>query len=110
MKPAVSEKQSLPTDFFQDVRKTVAEHLPGISYRLYLFGSRVQGRASGRSDIDIGILAEHSLPLSTMARIREALEDIPILQRIDLVDLSAASPAFVKQALGTSELLDERCP
>ncbi len=110
MKPAGSEEQRLPTDFFQDVRKTVAEHLPGISYRLYLFGSRVQGRASGRSDIDIGILAEHSLPLSTMARIREALEDIPVLQRIDLVDLSAASPDFAMKALSTAKLLDERHP
>ena len=90
------------------IRETVARNLPGISCRLYLFGSRVRGRATSRSDYDLGILADCVLPLPTMDRMRKDLETLPILQRIDLVDLSAADPAFVAAALRTSQLLNER--
>lgn len=99
---------ALTPELSHRIRETVARHISRRHYRLYLFGSRVQGHATDRSDYDLGIQADGALPLSTMARIREDLEEIPILQRIDLVDLSAASPAFVKNALKTSELLDER--
>lgn len=95
-------------DLYLRIRETVARHLPNARYRLFLFGSRSQGMETDRSDYDLGILADRILPLSTMARIREDLEAIPILQRIDLVDLSAADPTFVKNALKTSRLLDER--
>ena len=95
-------------DLFASIREIVARLLPGIRYRLYLFGSRVQGQATRRSDYDLGIMADGVLPLSTLARIREELEKIPVLQRIDFVDLSAANPAFVAIALKTSQLIDER--
>ena len=86
---------------------SVAQHLGGRPYRLYLFGSRAQGAATPRSDYDIGILADEPLPLAMMERIRADLDDLPVLQHIELVDLVTASSDFVRQALVKSELLDE---
>ncbi len=86
----------------------VSRHLAGRRYRLYLFGSRAQGTATPRSDYDVGIESETPLPLAMMECIRAELDELPIMQRIELVDLTAASPDFVQRALATSEVLDER--
>lgn len=88
--------------------ETVARHLGNRHYRLWLFGSRAQGRATARSDYDLGIMAEQPLDLVTLARIRADLEELPILQQVDLVDLTTAPAEFVQQALQRGELLDER--
>lgn len=90
------------------ILETVARHLGNRHYRLWLFGSRAQGRATGRSDYDLGIMTEQPLDLATLSRIRADLEELPILQEIDLVDLTTAPADFVRQALQKSELLDER--
>lgn len=88
--------------------ETIARHLGNRHYRLWLFGSRAQGRATARSDYDLGIMAEQPLDLVTLARIRADLEELPILQHVDLVDLTTAPAEFIQQALQGGELLDER--
>lgn len=64
--------------------------LEGRRYRLYLFGSRAKGEASPRSDYDLALWADPPLDLATLARLREELENLPILQALDLVELSWA--------------------
>ena len=52
--------------------------------KIILFGSRAKGTATERSDIDIEVSGVAS---SDIFELEEALEDIPTLYTIDLVDL-----------------------
>ena len=52
--------------------------------KIILFGSRAKGTARERSDIDIAVSGVAS---SDIFELEEALEDIPTLYTIDLVDL-----------------------
>lgn len=74
----------------QDLAFRVAEVLKGRRDRLYLFGSRAGGEATARSDYGLAVWADPPLDLATLARAREALEDLAILQQVDLVGLSWA--------------------
>jgi predicted nucleotidyltransferase len=90
-----------------EIGTAVAAELNGVRYRLLLFGSRSRGTGSGRSDYDIGIAAGAPVALDRLARIRESLDNLPLLQRIDLVDLGAVSPAFAAAVESEAVLLDE---
>ena len=52
--------------------------------KIILFGSRAKGTETERSDIDIAVSGVAS---SDIFELEEALEDIPTLYTIDLVDL-----------------------
>ncbi len=77
-------------EVLREVAQRVAQLLQGRRYRLYLFGSRARGEATPRSDYDLALWADPPLDLATLAHLREALEALPILQRVDLVELSWA--------------------
>lgn len=60
-----------------------AEH--GAS-RTVLFGSRAKGTATDRSDIDIAVSG-----VQDIGALREALDAVPTLYQIDLVDLDTCT-------------------
>lgn len=66
---------------------------------VYWFGSWAEGRAVERSDIDIGIAPARPIPPEQMARLREAVECLPTLYTVDLVDLSAGGVALRDRAM-----------
>jgi len=86
----------------------VASQLAGKSYRLFLFGSRAKNTSSPRSDYDLAIDAGSSIDLATIHRIREKLDGIPIMQKIDLLDLRSISRGFLDAISGELVVLDER--
>ena len=49
---------------------SVKRNLSYEHFRVFYFGSRVSGKATSRSDLDIGIEADGSVPFGVMARIR----------------------------------------
>ncbi len=53
---------------------------------VFLFGSRVRGSASSRSDIDIGFHSSRGLDSEQKRSLEEVLDNLPVLQKIDLVD------------------------
>ncbi len=83
----------------RELRSIVAQHLDLDQYQLIFFGSRVAGRGGPRSDIDVGILGPKPIPLGVMRAMREAVEDVPTLYTIDLVDFTRASDQFRRVAL-----------
>lgn len=89
-----------------EAARRVRALLAGRSYQLLLFGSRTQGRSTNRSDYDLAILADEPLPLTLMAQLRAALEDLPVLQKVDLVDVRSVSPEFAKEVMASGVLLD----
>ena len=75
-------------------------------YKIFFFGSRVKGDNFPRSDIDIGI--EGPKPISVKAKldIKEELENLPILYKIDFVDFKNVSEKFKKIALENLEYVN----
>ena len=85
----------------------IARALRGLvppGHRVVLFGSRATGRASERSDWDVGIVGPAPVDGATLERMRDALERLPTLRAFDVVDLCTA-PAELRAAA-----LDEGVP
>lgn len=70
-------------------------------YAVFVFGSRADGTAHQRSDIDIGILGKQALPAFIKLDIEEQLEESNIPLRVDFVDFCKVDQAFKKEALKT---------
>jgi len=89
--------------------RSVKRHIPFEHYQIFYFGTRVSGRATSRSDLDIGLKAENKIPFYVMARIEEELDGLPMLQKIDIiVDFSLASEDFKHEALKKIEIIYEQ--
>lgn len=108
MSTPLRQNAGLPIDLNRKIRQILARHLANRHYRLYLFGSRAAGTATVRSDYDLAIQTDAPLPLAILAALRADMEELPVMQRIELVDLAACAPDFAQRALATSQLVDER--
>lgn len=83
-------------------RADVAMALRGLlpeTHRALIFGSRATGRASARSDWDVGIVGPSPVDGALLERMREALDRLPTLQRFDVVDLATVAPALRARAV-----------
>ena len=78
------------------------------SVKVFVFGSRANGRSVTRSDIDLGIDLAHPIAPEVLAAIRDAFDDLPILQRVDVVDFSSVDGTFKTVALQQIKSLYER--
>ncbi|MCR4420396.1 MAG: nucleotidyltransferase domain-containing protein [Clostridia bacterium] len=85
--------------YLTQIRRIVLEGLRGQKARVYLFGSRACGKATGTSDVDVAVLPLEPLPPGTLSAVREALEESTVPYTVDLVDLSRADPAFRKRVV-----------
>lgn len=77
----------------------VRRHVPDPAYRIFLFGSRAEGRAHERSDIDIGIEGPRPVPLEALSAIQDELDEAPMLYTVEIVDFSRVSEKFRQVAL-----------
>lgn len=83
----------------REIALIVGQHLDLYLYRLFFFGSRVNGQADDSSDVDVGIDGPERVPRSIMGSIREGIEELPTLYSIDVVDFKSVSPEFRAVAL-----------
>lgn len=89
-----------------DIKNIVGRHVDLNEYKLFFFGSRVQGRGDERSDIDIGIEGSAPLPAAVKSEIEEAIENLPYLYKIELVDFKTVSEDFYRIAKRTIEPIE----
>ena len=68
-------------------------------YQLFLFGSRVTGTNSDKADIDVGIIPAQLLSPKQIQSIKEKIEEIPTLIKIDFIDFTTVSDDFRSIAL-----------
>jgi type I restriction enzyme S subunit len=61
-----------------------------------LFGSRANGTAKPYSDIDLVILGDELLPVTTMRILRDAFDDSDLPFQVDLVEWAGTSEQFRK--------------
>ena len=83
------------------------KYLDTSKYKLFLFGSRVTGFGSDRSDIDLGIDGPEKIPFGIMGKIKEEIGNIPVLYKIDVVDFKNTSTNFTKVALSKIEPIQD---
>lgn len=82
----------------------LARHLPG--REVQLFGSRANGAAKPYSDIDLVIMGDEVLPVTTMRILRDAFDDSDLPFQVDLVEWAGTSEKFRKVIETTALPLD----
>ena len=87
-----------PSEVARFAAAVVRRHVPDPAYRVFLFGSRADGSAHERSDIDIGIEGPGPVPHEALELIREEFEEAPTLYSIDVVDFSRVDEKFKRVA------------
>ncbi|MEJ5338986.1 MAG: nucleotidyltransferase family protein [Aquificaceae bacterium] len=90
----------------EELLRALSKHLDLSRYRVFFFGSRVQGKGGRGSDVDVGIEGPPIDPLK-WSNIQEEIENLPTLYRIDLVDFNTVSQDFRKEALKHIEVIHE---
>ncbi len=99
-----AEVQGLLEQVVKEMSRLVADgHL-----RIYLFGSWAQGRALSVSDLDIALDIGMPISVSIMQDISDALEELPTLRKIDVVDLQAVDEEFRNRVLEHGQLIYDR--
>ena len=59
-----------------------------------MFGSRARGTPKPYSDLDLVIMCDTPLPLSTLGQLQDAFANSDLPWRVDVVDWASTSPAF----------------
>jgi type I restriction enzyme S subunit len=91
---AESPTIDIAPDHLRIVMDILHGHVPG--HQVWAFGSRARGAAKPYSDLDLAIITDKPLPLSTQAALAEAFSESDLPWRIDVVDWSTTSDAFRK--------------
>ena len=94
-----------------EIRPILTEALAGMDNVLcaWLFGSHASGRATDRSDVDIGILVRREPDTQEFLNLQGRLQDALEMDEVDLVVLNSASPTLRFEAI-KGELLLNRDP
>ena len=79
--------------------------MPDDSYHILLFGSWAILQSLPTSDIDVGILGPGPLDDLVIARIREQIDGLPTLRKIEVVDLWSVEDRFREKAERNAERL-----
>ncbi len=87
------------------IKNTVAAHLTGVQYKLFIFGSQSNRSELIKADIDVGIEAERSLSDAEESRIWNDLQELPSLYDFDFIDFNKADNNFKRIALKNIEVL-----
>lgn len=78
----------------KEVLDIIGRHIDVGAYSVFFFGSRVEGRGTDRSDIDVGIEGSRPVTQRVIDDILEEIEELPTLYKIDIVDFSSVSEKF----------------
>lgn len=78
----------------KEIIDIIGKRLDLARYRVFFFGSRVTGRWTERSDIDVGVEGPRPISARTWLDIQEEIEALPTLYKIEVVDFHSVSPKF----------------
>jgi len=93
-----------PAEIARDVAR-LARSLLGKDAEVIWFGSWPQGKARPHSDIDVAISIGDPISPERMSILQEAVDDLPTLYEIDIVDLNATGPKLREEILKHGERL-----
>jgi predicted nucleotidyltransferase len=92
-------------EIISEAVKIIRRYLPGEEFEIVLFGSWARGDAQETSDIDLGLVGPESVDDMMLLRIKDEIEAIPTLRRIDVVDLSKTDDSFRQEVLSYAQTL-----
>lgn len=75
------------------VRAALRDHLPA-GIRVWVFGSRATATARRYSDLDLALEAEQPLNPTIIGDLTEALSELDLPYKVDVIDLRTVDPAF----------------
>jgi predicted nucleotidyltransferase len=93
-----------PTEIAREVAR-LARSLCGENAEVIWFGSWPQGKARPRSDIDLAVSTGAPIPPERMGLLQEAVDELPTLYQVDIIDLNAAGSALREEILKHGERL-----
>ena len=83
----------------EKVIRAVCDHVDEKHLRLYLFGSWARGRALPISDLDIALDTGKPIEPAIFMKIADALDELPTLRRVDVLDLRSVDQEFRSRVL-----------
>jgi predicted nucleotidyltransferase len=93
-----------PMEIAREVAR-IARSLLGKGTQVFWFGSWPQGTATPHSDIDLAVSTGTPISPQHMAFLQEAVDELPTLYQIDIIDLNAVGPALREEVLKHGEHL-----
>ncbi|MGH7256651.1 MAG: nucleotidyltransferase domain-containing protein [Nitrospirales bacterium] len=99
----IKEREIRP--LLRQIRQIVRMHVPDETDRVLLFGSWATLGSQPTSDVDIGILGSKPVDELAMAKIREEIERLPTLRKIEVVDLNRVEARFRESVQRHAEIL-----
>lgn len=82
-------------DRYKDFIKTTIENILG-NVEIYIYGSRVQGKAQKYSDVDIALKWAYVIPIEKIIRLKAVFHDSTFPYKVDIVDIKTLSDKFLK--------------
>ena len=79
-------------DYLKIVQDILGAHVP--DREVWVFGSRVTGKATETSDLDLSIIGDTPLNFETLAALRDAFSESRIPYKVDVVDWATISETF----------------
>ncbi len=73
------------------IKNTITSILPDVE--IFIYGSRVQGKAREYSDVDIALRGD--IDFDKLLKIKALFEDSTFPYKVDVVDLSSLTPEFL---------------
>ena len=83
----------------KEIKKIVFRHISSKEYKVFLYGSRVNGKARKWSDYDVGILGGKPVPTMVKFEMEDELEnsDLPVV--VEVVDFYNIDDKFKQLAM-----------
>ena len=89
----------------RELLRIIGTYLDLSAYKIFFFGSRVTGRGTERSDIDLGIEGPMPIPHETLQGIEQEIDALPTLYKIEVVDFRRVPEKFAAVARRAVEYL-----
>lgn len=78
----------------KEIVEIIGRYLDLNQYKIFFFGSRVAGKGNEHSDIDIGIEGAEPIPMEIFFKIKDEIDAIPTLYKIEIVDFKRVTSDF----------------
>lgn len=100
----LSEEIARPIEVAREVAR-LARSILGDDVEVIWFGSWPQGQARPHSDVDVAVSTGKPIPIERLALLHDAVDELPTLRDIDIMDLSVAGPALREEVLKKGQRL-----
>lgn len=90
----------------KEILEIAGKYLDLKKYKVFFFGSRVSGKGNDKSDIDVGIEGPEKIPDSVIFNIKDGVEGLPILYKIDIINFTDADKNFLDVASQYKEYIN----